>query len=325
MMKIALIIFLGFPLLLHAHVDGGINRRRCPEAPVYTTPRTLDQMQGDLSSSRIEIMNTVEPANVERFLWEYNKFPTPLRQEMINRGAKIRLMEGTGVGIDPSLTAVRTTEGLREWVNVPGSGGFKDDVPTRIAVNHLYDSHGSAGLVLHEHAHTLDNLYDEKGLSNSETWMNLMNANNPGSREFTVGICGQYCMDREEERFAELFAYYFSCSATREHMEEQLPQVAEFFRNLTSARDMMRGRAQSGSPNAPAPETPRIASGDDSRVPASNNSEECNEANTNQLPSAIKPLLEVNKVVGKSIYSGPSLKVNHGYIYNKGVSAQGTK
>lgn len=234
-----------------AHEITTVNRRSCPQVPVPAPAPTLESLQPKLNANKIEILagNTVTGGNVARFLGEYEKFPASLRTEMINRGAKIRLMEGTGVGIDPTLEAAVTTEGTRTWDQVPGAGGEIEgsrNVPTRIAVNHLYDKHGASNLVLHEHAHTLDSIYGRQSLSKSDVWKNLM-ATTPKSAEFTRSICGQYCLDREEERFAELFSYYFACEDSRKHLEEELPAVAEFFSKMNSVSSIIAGNDPRGA------------------------------------------------------------------------------
>lgn len=244
-MKAILVLILISSTAFAHDTSGLISRRSCPETPVPNPAPTMESLKPKFEANNIEIMSgsTVTGSNASRFLTEYEKFPASLRTEMVSRRARIRLMEETGVGRDPSMTATRTTEGTRDWVDVPGSGGEAirgSNVPTRIAVNHLYENHGASNLVLHEHAHTLDSIYERQGVSKSKVWMNLMNSST-ATREFTLEICGQYCMDREEERFAELFAYYFGCDATRKHLEEEVPAVAEFFSKLTNVKSVMDG------------------------------------------------------------------------------------
>lgn len=253
--------------------------RRCPQIPEVTNPRSLSELQAELKANNIEILegNSIAPANVERFLEEYKKFPAPLKQEMIGRGARIRLMEGTGVGIDPSLTATVTTEGTRQWINVPGSGGevsTRFNIPTRIAINHLYDNHGASNLFLHEHAHTLDSLYGTHGVSQSQAWKSLI-AREPNSSSFTLNICGQYCLEREEERFAELFSYYFACESTKEHMKQEVPAIAEFFERLTSIDDLLEGKEQ----------RPAIAQGE---------SQECDTFPDKEVNKTLEPLMDIS-------------------------------
>lgn len=289
-----------------AHDTSGlITRRNCPQAPVPNPVPTLQSLMPKLEANNIEILsgNTVSPSNVARFLTEYDKFPPTLRAEMVGRGAKIRLMEGTGVGIDRSLRATRTTEGTRNWVDVPGSGGMIDgetNVPTRIAVNHLYDKHGASNLVLHEHAHTLDSIYGRQSVSNSNVWKNLM-ATTPKSSEFTRQICGQYCLDREEERFAELFSYYFACEETRKHLEEEVPAIAEFFSKINTIRTVVNGTDPRGDNVARAPAAPAETSTDDS------SKEECvTEDIKNSGP--IKPIANLVPYVEKLSVPNNSLR-----------------
>lgn len=244
------LVLISFQAFAH-DTSGLIHRRSCPQAPELNPVPTMESLAPRMRANRVSIMdnNTVDPSNVARFMTELDKFPVSLRTEMVSRGANIRLMEGTGVGIDPTMTATRTTEGTRNWVDVPGAGGMIDNgrvVPTRIAVNHLYDKHGASNLVLHEHAHTLDSIYGVKSVSDSAVWKNLMSST-PNSSEFTKEICGQYCLDREEERFAELFAYYFACDATRQHLEEEVPQIADFFKNLSNVRMVVNGTDPRGN------------------------------------------------------------------------------
>lgn len=291
-MKAFLVLIL-ISFQVFAHDESGqpshtlITRRSCPEAAEPNPVPTLDSLRPKMRANNITIMdnNTVQPSNVARFLTEYDKFPEPLRTEMVGRGARIRLMEGTGVGIDPSLTATRTTEGTRNWVDVPGSGGQINggyNIPTRIAVNHLYDKHGASNLILHEHAHTLDSIYGLQAVSNSAVWRNLMSTT-PKSADFTRSICGQYCLDREEERFAELFAYYFNCDATRQHLEAEVPEIAAFFSKLVDVKSVVDGNDPRG--------TVAVASVTPSPAPKA---EECVTAESDIKNSpAIKPLTKL--------------------------------
>lgn len=289
-MKAFLVLFLiSFQVL--SHDEGGVSprplitRRSCPQAAEPSPVPTMESLRPKMQANNITIMdnNTVQPSNVARFFTEYEKFPSSLRTEMVNRGARIRLMEGSGVGIDPSMTATRTTEGTRNWVDVPGSGGQIDsgrNVPTRIAVNHLYDKHGASNLILHEHAHTLDSIYGLQSVSNSAVWKNLMSST-PKSADFTRKICGQYCLDREEERFAELFAYYFNCDATRQHLQEEVPEIAAFFSKLVDVKSVVDGKDPRGSA------TTMVAS-------AAPKSEDCVAAEGDiQNSAAIKPITKL--------------------------------
>lgn len=298
----------------YAHnMNGGSGARHCNHEPLPSPEPTMESLQPKLSSNNIEILrgNTVSPGNTARFLTEYEKFPAPLRAEMVSRGAKIRLMEGTGVGIDPSLTATTTTEGTRQWVNVPGSGGEiagGRNTPTRIAINHLYDNHGSSNLVLHEHAHTLDSIYGSQAVSKSDVWKNLM-ASTPKTTEFTRTICGQYCLDREEERFAELFSYYLACPASREHLEQELPAVADFFSKMSNVKAIVDGKDPRGTPAEIAARAPATAP---AAAPAAQ--EACETQELKNATTALQPLTAVvpyvQKIVDKSapaaVYRGSS-------------------
>ncbi len=283
-------------------------RKTCPETPLPTSPRSMEELAPTLRANNIEILdgNTVNSANVERFLTEYNKMPQQFRSELITGGARIRIMEGSGVGIDPSLTATHTVEGKREWINVPGGGGLITEnfnIPTRLAINHLYHNHGASNLVLHEHAHTLDSLYGEHALSSSPTWSRLMD-NSPRAREFLNVLCSeQYCTpDKPVEAFAELFSYYYACEDTRSHMEAIVPEIADFFRNFNSARDMLDGKLERSV--AGAAEDPT--------------NEDCDTSPTSDFDKTVKDIGAVtNKLTER--YS-PTLPAG-----STGVSASGLK
>ena len=235
-------------------------KKSCPEITVPTPPRSLEEMKSELAANNITAINTVSPSNVEHFLAYYKKFPESLRSEMVNRGARISIMEGKGVTADPSFSSEKTFDG-RNWDEVPGSGGevSKDfNIPTRIVVNHLHDHHGATNLLLHEHAHTLDSLYGRNSLSNTGTWSKLL-SDTPNSKEFLEMLCSaDYCSAHKEEAFAELFAYYHSCEATRKHMEQSVPMIAEFFKNFSSGKALLEGKVTIAPPaNVVVPQEPQ--------------------------------------------------------------------
>lgn len=286
-------------------------RRTCPRPPEPATPRSMEELRPILEANKIEILenNTVTPINVENFLSNYNMMPENFRREMIQGGAKIRLMEGTGVGIDPSLTATTTVEGTREWINVPGAGGsIRANVPTRIAVNHLYDKHGSLNLVLHEHAHTLDSLYGDHALSSSPTWTNLI-ASAPRATEFLNVLCAnQYCTpEKPIEAFAELFTYYYACESSRSHMEEIVPEIAEFFSRFNSAQDMLAGRI------------PVRTTAIESAAAPSGKTEECDTSPTADITKSVSDFVAV-KTKLEQTFPHPNLRSG-----STDVSASGMK
>lgn len=125
-------------------------------------------------------------------------------------------------------------------------------VPTRVVVNQLYrdraphglsslvrgGNHGSINLFLHEHGHSLDNIYRDGTISKLTQWKELLDSDS-NSHRFMMGICGTYCTQNLNEAFAELFAYYHSCDASRHQMEQEVPKIAEFFRELTSVKNYL--------------------------------------------------------------------------------------
>jgi hypothetical protein len=221
-------------------------RQPCPTAKStlkHHHPRELDELTPYLASQSIRLVTAhADPHYIEQFIHEYEKFPLTLRRELVGAGARINLIQGGGVTDDPSWNrGDNLTFDGRGWSNVPGSGGFpytRPAVPTRIVINHLYEHHGSTNLVLHEHGHSLDSIYNHNTVSNSKTWKKLIASEQTMS--FLGKICGNYCTENRNEGFAESFAYYHACDASRTQMEREAPELAEFFKNFQSVRGMQQ-------------------------------------------------------------------------------------
>lgn len=192
--------------------------------------------KSELSRNKIILVSdNVDERDLEDFMKEFAKFPIHLNQEIIKKGGSIHLIHGNGVSDDPSWKSGAQTFDGRGWENVPGGGGVpRIRRPTRIVVNRLYDGHGSINLFLHEQAHTLDYTYKDKGVSNSQVWKDLMTKNE--NINSYLRKCGRYCNENENERFAELFAIYHHSAESRAEMIQMLPEVADYFRNLTSIK-----------------------------------------------------------------------------------------
>lgn len=262
-LQILTIILLSMAHWGHAFVStpdsevNSIGRVFCPQ-PRSRGTNKISAYRKLLAQNNIIIKSPEIKTNLlEDFLFEFKKFPVDLKNEMIEAGIKIHLIQGLGVAQDPTwfidpqtLDAEfdereKTFDG-RSWQTVPGSSGTGlsyAKVPTRIVVNRLYDrsqthGHGSINLFLHEHAHSLDSLTSLRGISQSETWQQLLRET-PRTSQFLLAVCGQYCVDHSEEAFAELFAYYYGCSASRNHMTKILPEFADYFKNLRSVKKML--------------------------------------------------------------------------------------
>ncbi len=216
--------------------------KRCPVPSANEVYLSQGEFNHKLTSEIILQSPHLSRKNVEYFLYEYDKYPRSLRQEMANAGGKISLLQGEGVTVDPTWGGSVFTKDGRDWSKVPGSGGFiysYPSHPTRVVVNHIYDRHGSVNLILHEHSHTMDHLYSERNISGSRAWRDILQ--DEQNQNVIRNLCGYYCLTDERESFAELFAYYHACETTKQHLEEVLPPVADFMRRLTSVKSFMRG------------------------------------------------------------------------------------
>jgi hypothetical protein len=216
---------------------------RCPEtSKVVPEGKTIADYQSFFRANNIIPKTELTLSFVEQFKNEFEKFPPTLTAELIRAGNKIHIMEGTGVTADPTwpATDVYTFDG-RPWSKIPGGGGSTargySITPTRIVINHLYDGQGSADMLLHEHAHSLDSIYDYHGISHSRVWEELLSVE-PNHFDFMTKICGKYCTDNLEEGFAEYFANYHGCEQTRGQMEKEVPRIAEFFRRFTTTKNL---------------------------------------------------------------------------------------
>lgn len=211
-------------------IDDFKARHYCPHAAKTTT---IQDIPAYLKANRIVLKTTVDLEYQAQFLNEYKKFPEDLRTKMIEAGAVINLIQGSGVSEDPTWDSGGSTFDGRSWANVPGSGGtpwLKAKSPTRIVPNHLYDQHGSANLFLHEHGHSLDSITEGKQISKSAEWSLI--AKSELTQKFLKVTCGSYCTENVNEGFAELFAYYHACSLTQKDVETYLPEVVNFFKDL---------------------------------------------------------------------------------------------
>jgi hypothetical protein len=218
-------------------------RIKCAEAPHIVLPgTTLNDYSSFLSANNIILKTNVDLSHLEQFKNELEKFPAPLRQELVRAGNSIHIMEGSGVTVDPTwLSSDEATFDGRPWSEVPGAGGTTArgyaKVPTRIVINHLYDHHGSANVILHEHGHSLDSIRELQGISHSNIWADVL-ADEPGNSKFLSEICGTYCTANIEEAFAEYFANYHACPERRAQMEAEVPHIAEFFRRFQSTKKL---------------------------------------------------------------------------------------
>lgn len=220
-----------------AEVMAQSQAQRCPMPNQNESSLTRSELQERMGRELVIKTPGMNPLFLEQFLFEYEKFPLSLRNEMSREGGTIHLIQGKGVMDDVTWPSDIYTKDGREWDKVPGAGGSIYSYPknpTRIVVNNLYHRHGSVNLVLHEHAHTLDHLYSEKDISMSKTWTKLIQ--DEQNQNVMRGICGYYCLTDVRESFAELFAYYHACEETKQHMEQVLPSIAEFMAGLTNVK-----------------------------------------------------------------------------------------
>ena len=157
---------------------------------------------------------------------EIAKAPPQVIETTLAAGKKIELVLGA-LTSHPSwkhLRGVRPrgwSEG-KTWDDVPGGGGPS----TIIAVDKLFQGHGSKNIILHEHAHTY-----ERALEKLDGMLLR--------RDDTVFLdiwrrtswLSNYQQQYPEEAFAESFANYFDSIESRRKLASDYPEVAHWFSN----------------------------------------------------------------------------------------------
>jgi hypothetical protein len=223
-MKFLLLIF----LLGCSHMT---YRRTCPTYASREPDLGISDLTSYLQENRIELVNNPTYDDVKVFLFYYQKIPLQIRQQMIKGGSTIHLINGSSVLDDPTwnTNSVGYKDDWRSFKAVHGTGGMPYiHRPTRIVVNELESR--SKEMPVHELGHAFDNLYKFGGISSSSEWQKVYHSKN--MKGLLDALCvGSYC-EKGPEAFAEAFAYYHACPATRKHMEEQAPEAAKFFSGL---------------------------------------------------------------------------------------------
>lgn len=102
-------------------------RVSCPKADVMVVNsyRSVEDFKDFLEANRILLKGRPADAyDLEKFQYEYNKFPESLREEMLENYSTLHLITGHGVTDDQTWDSrdVTTFDG-RPWSEVPGAGG----------------------------------------------------------------------------------------------------------------------------------------------------------------------------------------------------------
>lgn len=206
----------------------------CPEGPTdYTQLGFKDdqEFQAFLTANAVKKISYIHEDNLVQFAFEVQKLPSKPELYLARNGGEFRIIEGSGVGLDPEMAIFnKDTFDGRAWDDVPGAGNEH----THIAVNHLFDHHGSVNLILHERAHTLDILGlpgHRNHFSTDPAWTNIIKTDGDFMMVMAK-VCGDYCLDNPNEAFAESFAMYFACPASRDYLKDA-PRVMEYMKKFT--------------------------------------------------------------------------------------------
>ena len=178
--------------------------------------------------------NTSE-VDIVRVIQQYQKVPTGMQNSMRAAGDEFRLINGFGVANDPTFpTPTGATSDGRPFTTVRGAHVATTNT-TYIVANRILEFSGNTSLTLHEIGHAISN--GPMGqLSAEADWQQIFN-NASANRllDLITATCpGTYCTQNAEEAFAEAFAIYFNCSASRARFSTA-PAVREYFENLEAA------------------------------------------------------------------------------------------
>jgi hypothetical protein len=199
-----------------------------------------------LKQNNITLVNEgITQEHIDVFRKSYERLPTDLNRELLDKGRKLRLIYGQGVSDDSSWTTPKTHDG-RSFKDVVGVGGSPYwGAPTRIVVNRFHKSHGSADLYLHEEAHSIDSTYGYHTITGTKEWRNLHSL--PMVKTFLKKKkMTDYYINSPEETFAELFALYYASDETQTEIHAELPDVAVYFESLRSIKKASMSKGVSG-------------------------------------------------------------------------------
>lgn len=212
------------------------------EVPTPGFAKTMEEAEAwaKLNGVQFIVRGEMNLEQLNRFNYELNKIPEPIRQYIVEKGGSIRLLYDNGVTVDPTMAQY-----AGRWPRTPGAGGTFQDPNTRIVVNKLEYNHGSLNLVLHEHAHTLDSLTGRYAISQSQEWKKVLKT--PGYRKTLFDLGGNYITSKKQEAFAEMFSYYYddrlprhfwskeifeSKLTTKQILKTKMPKMYDFFERL---------------------------------------------------------------------------------------------
>lgn len=173
-----------------------------------------------------------QQGDIKKFTDEYKKIPAALREEMIKQGGSVLLINGDSVADDPNWNS--ENDESSEGVVAVGGEPFAQ-IPSRFVINKLNENQESVNIVLHEAAHALNSTYKKEGVSSAKAWTDLMKKYT-ADKAAIEELCSTYCDQGASEAFAEYFAQYYNSAPSRAKVELITPDIATFFKNLTSVK-----------------------------------------------------------------------------------------
>lgn len=113
----------------------------------------------------------------------------------------------------------------KTWDDVPGVGGSKTIV-VRIGFSEKGNGHGSINLELHELAHSIDEILENK-ISATPAFQSVWNA-----EKRKLFPLEEYFHHYSEEYFAEVFALFYRDKASSDKLKKSAPLTYQFIENI---------------------------------------------------------------------------------------------
>lgn len=210
----------------------------CDEAPTDFGSagfKSEAELQSFLAENKVDQVNPIALSHLVQFSYELKKMPAATRRYLAKLDARYRILSGKGVSEDPEFKWTKTSD-TRYYAGVAGAASAW----TWTVVNKLYSGSG-INLVLHERAHTVD-AWGVPGLGSSAPWFKLSSSpeweaitkEDGVYRDIANRACGEYCNQSPREGFAEVYAMYHACPASRA-LVQRSPRLVQFFESIEAA------------------------------------------------------------------------------------------
>jgi len=180
-----------------------------------------------------------ESLNEKNFvIRQFNKIPFEHRLRLRRWETPIKLLSYESLLEDPSFEnyisqiSTHSSDG-RQWSDVPAVTANPRRWGAGIWIlSKKLHLPGSENLFQHEFAHALDWLINDDRFTSAVLWKAFVKEES--TKKFLEKICGDYCLEQDDEAFAEIYAFYYSCEASRNYMLKAIPAFENILNVINS-------------------------------------------------------------------------------------------